>query len=367
MSDALLDGKPVSVEDAYQHAARILGDAKFPVVAGLGSDIAGARAAILLAERLRGAFDHLASRDAFADLEVVRSSGMFVTTANEARVRSDYILLVGPGLASYWPAIYERLALNKPPRFGGRNHRRVVWLGPKRGEAKLDGVEIETIPATLEELPGAIATFRARLEGRSVALSAAALKKVDAIVQGLKAAHFGVAVWAAAGLDTLTVEMLQGLITDLNASTRFTGVPIGARADASGVIQVSGWMTGFPPRTGFGRGYPEHDTWRFEAQRLVESGEADAALWVSAYDGEPPPWSRADIPLITLAPANAKAAAKRGVFIEVGRPGENYDCVEFAQDTSSMVLRRASAPASLPSVAEAIAAIGARLPEDVPC
>ena len=66
-------------------------------------------------------------------------------------------------------------------------------------------------------------------------------------------------------------------------------MPIGARGGASGVVQVGGWMTGFPPRTGFGRGYPEHDPWRFDARRLVDSGEADAALWISAYDGEAPP------------------------------------------------------------------------------
>jgi formylmethanofuran dehydrogenase subunit B len=366
MSDALLDGKSISLEDAYQHAAQILGGAKFPVVAGLGADVAGARAAILLAERLRGAFDHLAMRDAFADLDVVRSTGMFVTSPSEARVRSDLFLLIGPGLASYWPEIFDRLALNKAPRLGGRTSRRVVWVGPKRNEAKLDGVEIETIAATPEELPGVIAALRARLGGRPVALSAAATKKIDAVIESLKAAHFGVAVWAAAGLDALTVEMVQGLVTDLNAATRFTGLPIGARAGASGVIQASGWMTGFPPRTGFGRGYPEHDPWRFEARRLVESGEADAALWVSAYDGEPPPWD-ANVPLVTLAPAKGRAAAKRGVFIEVGRPGEDYDCVELARETGAMVLRQARAPSSLPSVAQSIAAISARFSEEVPC
>ncbi|MDR3406930.1 MAG: amidohydrolase family protein, partial [Methylovirgula sp.] len=53
--------------------------------------------------------------------------------------------------------------------------------------------------------------------------------------------------------------------------------------NAVGVLQTSGWMTGFPIRTGFGRGYPEHDTWRFDANRLVDAGEADAALWISAY------------------------------------------------------------------------------------
>ncbi len=365
MSNATLDGKSISPEDAYEQAAKILQGANFPLVAGLGADIAGAQAAILLAERLRGAFDHLASRDSLTDLEVLRSAGVFVTTPNEARVRADVVLLVGPGLPGYWPAIFDRLALDKETVHGGRTARKVLWIGPKRNEAKLDGVEIETIPATEAELPGVLAALRARVGGRPVALGGAALKKLDAAAETLKGARFGVAVWASAGLDALVVEMLQGMIAELNATTRFTGVPIGGRADATGVLQASAWMTGFPPRTGFGRGYPEHDTWRFEAARLVESGEADAALWISAYDGEPPPWEEADIPLITLGPPGA--APKRGLFIAVGKPGESYDAVEFAQETSSMVLRRASAPAELPSVAQAIAAISAKFSEDLPC
>jgi formylmethanofuran dehydrogenase subunit B len=377
MSNAALDGKPIPLDEAYQHAANILSGAVFPLVAGLSADIAGARAAILLAERLRGAFDHLASRDSLADLEVARSFGMFVTTPNEARVRSDYILLVGPGLAGYWPELFERLALDKPPRHGAQAGaaRKVLWVGPKRGEAKLDGVEVETIAATPQELPGVLGALRARLGGRPISLGDAAAKKLDAHAAKMKAARFGAAVWAAAGLDALTLEMLQGLITDLNVTTRFTGVPIGARAGAAGVVQASAWMTGFPPRTGFGRGHPEHDPWRFEASRLVDSGEADAALWISAYDGEPPPWTRHDIPLVTLAPAGA--AQKLGLFIEVGRPGEAHDALEYAAEAATLVVRKASRPALLPSVAEAVQAIGARLAdarladarlaEDIPC
>ncbi len=364
MSNATLDGKPISLDDAYSHAARILSGAKFPLVAGLGADAAGARAGVLLAERLRGAFDHLASRDALADLDVVRSFGMFITTPNEARVRSDVVLLVGSGLASHWPALFERLALHQEPRFNP-GPRKVIWLGAKRGEAKIEGVEVETINATAEELPLTLAALRARVAGRPVTLGDAAMKKLDAHAATLKAARFGVAVWAASGLDSLTVEMLQGLVSALNETTRFSGVPIGGRSGASGVVQVAGWMTGFPPRTGFGRGYPEHDPWRFEARRLVESGEADAALWISAYDGEAPPWDRDDIPLVTLAPGGA--TVKRGLHIEVGRPGLSHDATEFAQETGSFVLRRAEAPTSAPSVADAIDAISARFSEDVPC
>ncbi|PPD45863.1 MAG: formylmethanofuran dehydrogenase [Methylocystis sp.] len=367
MSKATLDGKAIALDDAYRQAASILSGAKFPLVAGLGADVPGARAAILLAERLRGAFDHLASRDLLADLDVKRSFGMFTTTANEARVRADVVILVGPGLTKQWPGMLERLALEQAPVHGTHagKPRQVIWLGPDAEEAKaVPGARI--IPATLEEISGVLAVWRARVGGRRVNLEAAKLELVDGLAQTLKDAKFGCFVWASAvGLDALAIEMMQALVTDLNVTTRFTGLHIGARAGAAGVTQASGWMTGFPPRTGFGRGYPEHDPWRFEASRLIDSGEADAAMWISAFDGEAPSWTRSDIPLITLAPAGAAPA--RGLFIEVGQPGVTHDAVLMAQETGGMTLRTATAPSDAPTVAQVIDAIMAQVSEVSPC
>ncbi|MGJ0396461.1 MAG: formylmethanofuran dehydrogenase [Methylocystis sp.] len=362
MGTATLDGKAIALDDAYRHAAKILNSAAFPLIAGLGADVAGARAAILLAERLKGAFDHLASRETLADLDVKRSFGMFTTTANEARLRGDCVVLIGPGLTQAWPGMLERLALDQPPRRGAQaaQPRKVIWIGPQGDEASaIPGAKI--IPASVQQLSGVLAAWRARFGGRPVALDAEKAALIDGLVETLRSARFGVFVWSASTLDPLAIEMMQGLVIDLNATTRFTGVHIGARGGASGVTQAAGWMTGFPPRTGFGRGYPEHDPWRFEASRLVDSGEADAALWISAFDGERPAWSRADLPLITLAPAHA--APSRGLFIEVGQPGVTHDSVLMSQETGGMTLFRAGAPTDAPSVAQAIGAILAEVAE----
>ncbi len=365
MSHATLDGAPIAIEDAYGRAARILEAAKFPLIAGLGADAAGARAAILLAERLRGAYDHLASDAILADLDVMRSFAMFTTTPNEARLRADVVLLVGPGLVAQSPVLFERLALEKNVHFQNGAPRKVIWLGPKGGEGKIEGVEVETLAATQETLPSILAAIRARVGDRAVALAPAVAKKIEAVAETLKAARFGVAVWSGSSVDTLVVEALQGLLSDLNATTRFTGVPIGARSGAAGVTQLSGWMTGFPPRTSFGRGYPEHDPWRFEAKRLVESGETDAVLWISAYDGEAPPWKSGGPPLVTLAPKGVKPG--RGLHIGIGRPGHDHDALEFSQAIVAFTLTQASAPSDAPSVAAAIAAINARISEGASC
>ena len=362
MSKASLDGKEITVEAAYAHAADILRDSTFPVVAGLGADIAGARAAILLAERLRGAFDHLAAHEILADLDVLRSFSMFTTTPNEARVRADCILFVGPRLTQLWPEMLTRLAPAASPKHGAQAGapRHLFWIGAQANEAA--GLGATLIDATPDGVADVLAQLRACIGERPVRQDAAELDKIVKLAQTLKAAHFSVVIWSAsAGIDTLAIEMLQGVVADLNVTTRATGVPIGARSGAAGVTQAAGWMTGFPPRTGFGRGYPEHDSWRFDAKRLVESGEADAALWISSYDGEAPPWSRADVPLITLAPRGKEPG--HGLYIEVGRPGVTHDAVEYAQDIGAMTLRKATAPSAEPDVSAVIHAIMAHLSE----
>src|ERR1700732_4576468 len=104
MHEAQINGKPALLATAAERAAEILSAARLPVIAGLGTDVAGARAAILLAERLRGAYDHMHSTRIFADLDVMRQAGLMFTTPNEARLRADVFLFIGRDLTRVWAA-----------------------------------------------------------------------------------------------------------------------------------------------------------------------------------------------------------------------------------------------------------------------
>jgi formylmethanofuran dehydrogenase subunit B len=161
---------------------------------------------------------------------------------------------------------------------------------------------------------------------------------------------------------------LFGLIKDLNAKARFSGLPLPSGDNASGVLQACGWMTGLPPRTGFGRGFPEHDPWRFDALRLVESGEADCVLWISAYRPAVPPWNRA-VPTIALTGEGAGFRHRPRVHVTVGRPGIDHDAVEYLAAAGTLALAAAAATRDTLPVAAALAAIAAALPgtDAFPC
>src|SRR4051812_2883767 len=364
MEHAWIGGEAVPLEAAIAEAARVLGASCLPLIAGLGTDIAGARAAVALAERLGGVVDHMHSEAMLRDLGVLRQAGALVTTPNEARLRGDTLLLVGPGLSEAWPALEERL-LAKPlgPQAGGAA-RTIFWLCPGRQAVVSHG--IRTAGRNAAELPALLAALRASIAGRRAGKPARSMAELAAALQ---AARFGVAVWSAQSLDELTIEMLFGLLKDLNATTRFTGLPLVPHDNAPGVQQACGWMTGFPVRTAFGRGYPEHDPWRFGGKRLAESGEADCALWISAYRDAAPDWKRS-VPVIALSALTLQPGSQ--VHIQVGRPGLDHDTVEHDANSGTLVARGASLTraagddGSLPAVADVIARIAAALPKGGP-
>ena len=372
MSQSSINGRAAPLDAAIAEAAGLIGKSRLTVVAGLGADVAGAQAAIALCERIGGVVDHMSSAALLRDLDVLRESGMMLTTPGEARTRGDVVLLVGDGLVESglleaMPDLRTR-ALTPPAAEGVL--RRIFRLGADEADmralagAATDSVsKIETISSDAASLPEWLAALRARVNGRPVALSGARSGEIDALAAALRSAKFGVAVWSAARLDVLTIEMLCGLVRDLNAKTRFTGLPLAPGDNAAGVLQVCGGMTGFPMRTGFGSGVPEHDGWVFDAERLVESGEADCALWISTYGAEAPRW-RKPIPLIALTAAAAEFSRPPAVRIAVGRPGVDHDSVDYCVAMGTLVSKAASHPSQTPSVAEVIGRLVVALGDD---
>ena len=368
MADAWIDGSPVALRAAAIEAAKLLKASRLPVVAGLGTDVDGARAAIGLAAQIGGVIDHMDSRALLRDLDVAREAGMMAMTPNEAALRADALLLVGPGLEIAWPDLDTRLVERRPaPEVADRFRRRVFRLCP--GTKTRERSEREAvIGRARKDLPAVLAALRATVAGRPCRKLRDA-SAIDRLAAELRAACFGVAIWSSAELDALMIEMLCGLVNDLNRTTRFSGLPLMSGGHAAGVLEVCGWMTGFPMRTGFCRGFPEHDPWRFEASRLVASGETDCALWISAYRAAAPDWD-GNLPTIALTGADAKFRRRPPrVHIAVGRPGLDHDAVEWFVPTATLAWTSAKHKSEAISVAQAIGQIALGLASDraLPC
>ena len=210
-----------------------------------------------------------------------------------------------------------------------------------------------------EELPALLAALRARVNARPLA-DGFDRTEIDRFAGLMMTATFGVALWCAAEVDALSIEMLVGLIKDLNAETRWSGISVAADVSVIGAATAAGFMAGVPLRTGFAAGRPDHDPWRYDARRLVESGEADAVVWISAF-GEPPPAWLEGVPSVVLSDMPHAPATNR-IALPVGRPGIDHDAVLYDHRIGTLVEVRASAPRQTVTAAEALDRLAERLP-----
>jgi formylmethanofuran dehydrogenase subunit B len=208
------------------------------------------------------------------------------------------------------------------------------------------------------EIPGQLAALRARAKSHPVAGDFDSTE-TDRVAALLLAAKFGVAVWCPAEIDALSTEMLMGLVRELNAETRWSGLSVAADATIAGCTIAAGWMTSLPLRIGLAGGHPVHDPWRFDARRLVESGEADAVVWVSAFGDALPAWL-SEVPVILVS--DAAQSDPSAIGMRVGRPGVDHDAILHDNRTGTLVRLPASSPRSVVTVADALGAIAARLP-----
>ena len=360
MEHAWIAGQPATLDAAIEGAAKLLGSSRCPLIAGLGTDIAGARAAIALADRIGAIVDHMHSDAVLRDLDVMRSSGMLMTTLTEASVRADSLLLIGPGYGEAWRELPARLfAAPQQDDSGSPIERRIFCVCPASDWPIPASAVI--VKGQRKEIPTLLAALRARLADRPIGKTRLSSSQLDQIAIALKAARFGVAVWSAAQVDALSIEMLYGLLNDLNAATRFSGLPLALPDNAVGVAQACAWMSGSPVRTGFARTLPEHDPWLFDGHRVVADGEADCLFWISAYRAKALPW-RSALPVIALTAREANFDSPPRVHISVGCPGIDHAAVEHMSSTSTLAPVEAKKPSGAISVADVITRIMAALP-----
>jgi formylmethanofuran dehydrogenase subunit B len=128
MERAWIAGEPAALDNAIAEAAKLLASSRHPLVAGLGTDVAGARAAVALAERVGAVIDHMHADALLRNLDVMRSSGVLLTTPSEAQVRADTLLVVGTGLGETWPELPQRLfgTIRQRQRDGRRRTSRLL-------------------------------------------------------------------------------------------------------------------------------------------------------------------------------------------------------------------------------------------------
>ncbi|NOT12431.1 MAG: formylmethanofuran dehydrogenase subunit B [Methylococcaceae bacterium] len=365
---ARVDGKEVDFDVAVAKAAVLLKATLQPVIGGCATDVNGMRALLALADRIGAVVDNMNFTGARNNFLALQDSGWMNTTLAEVKNRCDFLLVVGADLEAIVPRFFERFIWPQEAMFLEHPHQReIIYLGKvPSGDASTapDGRKAQALECAVTDLPDVVAVLRALVKGRPIraeSVSGIAIADLQALADKLKAAKYGVVTWAAGALNyrqaELTVQTLSEMIKDINdQNARCSGLPLAGKEGDQTANQVCGWTTGYPARTRFSRGYPEYDPYLNDTKFLLANDEADALLWVQAFNSRSVP-PATHLPTIVVGRSGMTFEKEPNVFIPVGTPGIDHAGHAYRMDNVVAIRLKKLRDAGLPSTAQVLSAI----------
>jgi len=363
-----INGQEVSLEQAVAKAAGLLRETKQSVIGGCATDVNGMRALMALADKNSAVVDNINFKGAKNNFLALQDSGWMNTTLAEVKNRCDLLVIIGCDPEAFAPRFFERYCWNQESMFlEDTAQREIIYIGqaPKgKTSTSPNGTVAQTLSCDSADLPEVVAVLRALIKNNIIAtdtVAGIAISDLQKLADKLKNATYSVVTWAAGSLDfsqaELTVQMLCEMIKDVNASgVRCAGLPLGGKEGDQTANQVCGWQTGYPARMHFSRGFPEYDPYLYDSQRLLDEGEADALLWVHAFNTEATP-PKTDIPTIVVARSGMTFNQEPDVFIPIGTPGIDHTGHAYRMDNVVAIRLKKLRNSGLPSTAEVLNAI----------
>jgi formylmethanofuran dehydrogenase subunit B len=363
-----VDGLEVSLEVAVAKAAALLKNTNQPVIGGCATDVNGMRALLALADRSGSVVDNMNFTGARNNFLALQDSGWMNTTLAEIKNRCDLLLVVGADLESFSPRFFERYLWNEESMFlDDTSQRQVIYLGKApSGHASTspNGSKALVFECSNDDLPEVVAVLKALVKGnpiRVASVAGIAVADLQAIADKLLAASYSVVTWAAGALAyrqaELTVQTISEMVKDINnRNTRSSGFPLGGKEGDQTANQVCGWTTGYPARARFSSGYPEYDPYLNDTNTMLANGEADALVWVQAFNAKAVPPVTA-LPTIVIGRSGMIFEKEPEVFIPVGTPGIDHAGHAYRLDNVVAIRLKKLRESGLPSTAEVLNAI----------
>jgi formylmethanofuran dehydrogenase subunit B len=358
---ARVDGHEVDFAEAVEAAAAILGEARLPLVCGLGqTSCEGQRAAVALAEAIGAVVDPAGPLADGAVGAASQAFGLSTASFGEIRDRAELAVVWRADPVVSNPRLLPRLLLD---RAGRASERTLVVVDAQRTATADEADEFIELPPELD-FEGLWA-IRALVRDIPLDRDLAARLPLDALEQlagRLRACLYGAVLHGPAGYANALA--LLALVRDLARVAHVVALPLRQDGNARGAEDVLAWQTGYASAVSFARGHPRARTGEFSAAGLLERGEADAAL-VVGFDalGHLPPRAADNlrgIPTIVLDPRATETAAIAHVAFATAAGGVQREGTLHRMDGVPLTLR-APLTSARAGDEEVLAAIAARI------
>lgn len=352
----LIRGKPADLEMGIEEAARILAEARYPLIYGLSDTTSESqRVAVGIADWIGGNIDTTTSVCHGPSGMAFQGVGEVTCSLGEVRNRGDLIIFWGSNPAESHPRHFTKYSLMPKGMFvpNGRKDRTCVIVDVRKTKSvKAADLFIQVKPRKDFE---ALWTLRALAQG--IELDAERVEEETGqplsvwqdLMDRMKAARFGV-IFFGMGL-TMTrgkhanSEAILALTRDMNRYTRFVCKPNRGHGNVTGADNVVAWRTGFPFGVNLARGYPRFNPGEYTAADVLARGEADAAMIVAsdplANFSQPARDHLKTIPYIALDPKETPTTRGAVVAFTVATYGINVPGTVYRMDDVPIPLRTA--------------------------
>jgi formylmethanofuran dehydrogenase subunit B len=356
---ARVDGREVAFADAVEASAAILGEARLPLVCGLGeTDCESQRAAVALAEAVGAVIDPSGGAGSAS-----QAIGMSTATFGDIRDRADLVVAWRADPVASNPRLLPRLRLDR----AGRAAERTLVVIDSQPSATA-GEADEFIELSPELDFEALWALRALVGDFPLDRDLAARLPLDALEElasRLRATQYGAILHAPTGYANGFA--LLALVRDLARGAHVVALALRQEGNARGAEDVLAWQTGYPAAVSFARGHPRARPGEFSAAGLLERGEPDAALIVGFDALRHLPPRAADnlrrIPTVVVDSRATETAAAARVAFATAAAGVQREGTAHRMDGVPVTLR---APLAFERVGDGdvLAAIGALIPGD---
>lgn len=371
---ALVEGKPVELDEAVERAAQILVNARYPVVYGLSDTTCEAqRLAVAIADWIGGCIDTTTSVCHGPSGMAFQQVGEVTCSLGEVKNRADLIVFWGCNPAESHPRHMTRYSTMPRGLFvpKGRRDRTVVLVDVRRTKtAPAADIFLQIRPRKDFE---ALWTLRALVKGvpvdaKMVEDTGVPLAQWQELAERMKTCKFGV-LFFGMGLSMtrgkhLNVEAALALARDLNQFTKFYIKPMRGHGNVTGADNVVTWQTGYPFGVNLARGYPRFNPGEYTTADLLARGEADAALIVAsdplANFSQPAREHLLRIPYIALDPKETPTTRHATVAFTTAPYGISVAGTVYRMDDVPIPLRPAL-PSPYPSDEEVLRRIERRI------
>ena len=346
-----INGKPASLQQAIEHAAKLIKTSQQPLFAGLGTDVVGFRSVYNLAQVTNGSLQHMNAQSMARNLKVLQSTGWQTTTLTEVKNRADVIVCFGTDIVSHNPRFFERF-VDCDGMFVEAKQREVFFIGNDfvgehvkfKTEISSKATPVSLLACSVVDLPEITLVLRALVAGKTLKAATVAGVKVSdlqTIADKLKTAKYAVLAWVAKDLDfphaELTIQNITETVAILNQTTRAAGLPLGGSDGDSTANNANAWLSGLA---------------------LNDDVIAhDLMVWVNSLDNDkwpPPPNNK---PLIVFGNSNFAYNKVSDVFIPVATPGLDCSGTLFRVDSAVILPLKKVRENDLPTLTEVISEI----------